>query len=302
MSARRRATVLGRSRRGRPIEEAVRDVARALRGAGWSVATDIVAGKADLRRRARRAAKRAVDLVVVVGGDGAVGQVATRLTGTGIPLGVVPTGTGNLLATNLGIPVDRKEAIATILHGGVRTLDVGRLRIGGKRRVFTIACGIGFDADVMDETSREEKLRWGQLAYIANAVTQTGGLRNVPHVLTLDGEAMELEAAQVFVANLGRMLPLIEPRPPVRPDDGLLDVIVISASGPVPALLAGWEAIRQDGLGRSDGGHVFRARARTVRVDTDPDRTVEADGSVVGRTPLRARVVPGGLSVVVPAS
>jgi diacylglycerol kinase family enzyme len=178
---------------------------------------------------------------------------------------------------------------------------VGRLWIDGKRRAFTIACGIGFDAEVMDATSRGEKLRWGQLAYIANAVTQTGGLRNVPHVLTIDGAVIELEAAQVFVANVGRMLPLLEPRPPVSPEDGLLDVIVITASGPLPALLAGWEAMRQDGMGRSDGGHVFRARARKVRVETKPVRVVEADGSVVGRTPLRATVVPGGLRVMVPA-
>ena len=301
MSTRRRAQVLARIRKGRPIEEAVRDVDRALRAEGWTVGRDIVARKAELRRCARRAVERRVELVVVVGGDGAVGQVATELTGSGIPIGVVPTGTGNLFARNLGIPIDRTEAIGTILRGHGRALDVGRLRIGRKRRAFTIACGIGFDADVMDATSRREKLRWGQLAYIANAVTQTGALRNVPHVLTLDGSTTEMEAAQVFIANVGRMLPLLEPRPPVSPDDGLLDVIVITASGPIPALLAGWEAMHQDGLGRSDGGHVFRARARKVRVETRPVRVVEADGSVVGRTPLRAKVVPGGLCVLVPA-
>lgn len=291
---------MARLRSGRPIEEAVRATVLGLQSAGWSARSAIVRRKSALRRQTRRALKRGADLVVVVGGDGAVGQVATRMTGSGVPLGIVPAGTGNLFAGNVGIPSERGEAIATIVNGRPRILDVGRIVIDGRKRAFTIACGIGFDADVMDATSRTEKLRWGQLAYIANAIGQTSGLHNVPHVLTLDGEVMELDAAQVFVANLGRMLPLVEPRPPVSPDDGLLDVIVIMASGPIPALLAGWEAMRQDGLGQSDGGHVFRARARKVRIETKPARLVEADGSTVGRTPLKASVVPDGLCVMVP--
>lgn len=302
MSGRRRAQVLARRRKGRPIEDALREAVDGLRAAGWAVDHDVVERKGQLRRRTRRAVKRGVDLVVVVGGDGAVGQVATRLAGTGVPLGVVPAGTGNLLAGNLGIPTDRSAAIRTILDGRVRPLDLGWVDVDAKRRAFTIACGIGFDADVMDATSRRQKLRWGQLAYVANAVAHASGLRNVPHVLTLDGRRTELEAAQVFVANLGRMLPLLEPRPPVAPDDGLLDVIVVMASGPLPALLAGWEAMRQDGLGRSDGGHIFRARAREVRIETAPVRLVEIDGSVVGSTPVEASVRPGDLSIMVPAS
>jgi diacylglycerol kinase family enzyme len=131
-------------------------------------------------------------------------------------------------------------------------------------------------------------------------MTRASDLRNVPHTLRLDDEETQMEAAQVFVANFGRMLPLIAPRPPVRPNDGLLDVIVIAASGPLPALLASWEALRSDGFGERDG-RVFRARARKVRIETEPDRLVELDGSVVGRTPLVASVVPGGLHVIVPA-
>lgn len=301
MTPARRARVIARIRKGRPIDQAVHETADALRDGGWTVDEDIVKRKGELRRCTRRAVKRGVDLVVVVGGDGAIGQVATRLTGTGVPLGVVPTGTGNLFAGNLGIPSDRRDAIRTILEGNAKPLDVGRVRVDGKRRAFTIACGIGYDAKVMDATPKPQKLRWGQLAYLANAVRRARDLRNVPHVLTIDGRRLEVNAAQVFIANLGRMLPMVEPRPPVDPQDGLLDVIVVKASGPLRGLLAGWEAMRQEDLGLSDGGHVYRARARTIRVRTDTPRLVEIDGSIVGRTPVEASIVAGGLCVIVPA-
>ena len=75
-----------------------------------------------------------------------------------------------------------------------------------------------------------------------------------------------MEAAQVFIANFGKMLPMVQPRRRIRGDDGLLDVIVVRAAGPIPALLAGWEAMLQKELGESPGGHVFRAQAREIRV------------------------------------
>lgn len=300
MTGERKAFVLGRHRKGRPIGDTVRDVVRELRAAGWKVESDIVERKGQLRRGTSRAVKEGFDTIVAVGGDGAVGQVATRLVGTGVTLGIIPTGTGNLLAGNLRIPHDQAGATRTLLGGRVRHIDAGRLKVNGHRRAFTVACGVGFDADVMDATQRSQKLRWGKLAYLANAVARASNLRNVPHTLRLDGETTQMEAAQVFVANFGKMLPLIAPRPPVRPDDGLLDVIVVTASGPLPALFASWEAIRADGFGESDGGHIFRARARKIRIETDPDRLVELDGSVVGRTPVVVSVVPRALSVIVP--
>jgi Sphingosine kinase and enzymes related to eukaryotic diacylglycerol kinase len=92
----------------------------------------------------------------------------------------------------------------------------------------------------------------------------------------------------------------VKARLEVEPDDGLLDVLVISASGPLGGLLAGWEALRQDEPGESPEGHVFRTRARKVRVSTTESRLVETDGSVAGRTPIRVSVRPAALTVIVP--
>ncbi len=300
MSDERRVLVIGRHREGRPIEKSVARVSRQLGLGGWTVEDEVVVRKRDLRRRTKQAVKDGIALVVVVGGDGAIAQVATKLVGTDVPLGVIPSGTGNLFAGNYGIPTDADKALETIQSGQRRAIDVGMAEVEGKRRAFAIACGIGFDAHVMDATSRVEKVRFGKLSYLAHALGQTSALRNVEHTVTLDGTETTVQAAQVFIANAGRMLPMLEPKPPVVPDDGLLDVIIVTAGGPVQALAAAWEATRQAELGETDSGRIFRARARSIEVAAKRPRLVELDGSVMGKTPVRASIVPGGLCVLVP--
>ena len=295
-----RAFVVGRRRKGRKIREVVREVERLLQAGGWEVDSQVVTRKRDLRRRTAAAVEAHCDVVVAVGGDGAVLEAASALAETKVALGIIPTGTGNLLAGNLKIPNGPAAAVRVLLTGRRRRIDVGRVTINGEHHDFTVACGVGFDAEVMDATGTAQKLRWGRLAYLANAIAQTGSIRNVTHEITLDGVQSTMEAAQVFIANFGRMLPMVAPRRRVRPDDGLLDVIVIRASGPVPGLLAGWEALLQTELGESSGGRVFRAQAREVRIETEPSRLVETDGSVVGKTPLVASILPGALIVMVP--
>ncbi len=295
-----RAFVIGRRRKGRKIGTAVADVRRRLEAGGWTVESRMVTDKPDLLRLGKRAVRKRYDVVVAVGGDGAVLQVATALAGTKVTLGIIPTGTGNLLAGNLRVPLDRAKAVRTLLTGRRRRIDLGRVTVDGDDVLFAVACGIGYDAKVMDATGTGEKLRWGKLAYLANAFGQTGTIHNVPHVITIDGERSEMDAAQVFVANFGRMLPVVEPRRRVRGDDGLLDILVVRASGPIPGLVAGWEAMTQKDLGESAGGHVFRAQARTIRIESDPPRLVETDGNVIGRTPIDVEVRPAALTVLVP--
>jgi len=295
----KRALVIGRQRPGHDVASVVSEVASLLKKAGVEVEHLVVMRKREVRQHARKAVRGGVDVVVAVGGDGTVLQVADALAGTDVPLAIVPTGTGNLLASNLDVPHPPAEAVATVLLGERRRIDVGRIRIDGKRRVFTVACGIGFDADVMGRTSSEQKGRWGKLAYVASAVLESGHIRNAEHRLKLDGVTSTRPASQVLIANMGRVGPGLEP-PGVRADDGLLDVFVIRASGPLPALLAGWEALRNAQLGESDGGRVFRAQARKVSVTTRGRRNVEIDGSVVGTTPVKATILPSALTVLVP--
>jgi YegS/Rv2252/BmrU family lipid kinase len=295
----RNAFVIGRIRRGHHVAAVVHEVERLLAEEGLSVETKLVWKKKQVRKSTSRAVRAGVDLIVAVGGDGTVLQVATSLSGTTVPIAIVPTGTGNLLAGNLRIPHFPEEAVRTALTGRPRRIDVGRVVVGGKRRMFTVACGVGFDAEVMQRTDSAQKARWGKLAYFASALLETGKIHNAMHEITIDGVHSTMDAAQVLVANFGRVPPGLTARG-VRSDDGLLDVFVIRASGPLPALLAGWEAIRKTGAGKSDSGRVFRAKARRVRIETHPSRRVETDGSVVGRTPITLSVRPAALTVMVP--
>ena len=295
-----RALVVGRRRPGRKIAAAVRDTRKALEAEGWTVKGAVVTAKRTLRRVVARAVKDGVDVVVAVGGDGAVLQVVQVLAGTKVALGIIPLGTGNLLAGNLEIPKGIEEGVAVLVHGGRRRIDVGRLTVGGKRSLFAVACGVGFDAQVMKATSTSDKVQLGKLAYVASAIRRQGLVKDVTHEITLDGVSQSMEATQVLVANFGRMGPALRARLEVEPDDGQLDVLVIQASGPLGGLLAGWEALRQDAPGESPEGHVFRARAKKVRISTDETRLVETDGSVVGKTPVRISVRPAALTVVIP--
>jgi len=297
-----RALVVGRLRKGRKIRRVVRQTAGELRTAGWKVDTKIVELKPDLQRAAARAVAKGFDVVVAVGGDGAVLQVSTPLARTKVALGIIPMGTGNLLATNLEIPTDPAEAARTLVAGHRRRIDIGRVTVdGGDRYDFAVACGVGFDAKVMEKTAAAQKRRWGKLAYVVNAISEAGAVHNVPHSITLDGVTTSSEAAQILIANFGQMMAGVEPDLAVQPDDAILDVIEIHASGPLSGLVAGLEALRQKTVGESHGGHAVRARARRIRIETTPKRLVEVDGNVVGTTPIRVRVVPHALTVIVPA-
>jgi len=294
------ALVIGRKRRGRDIAGALHETAARLEAAGWTVEMRLVKRKRALRRRTADAVKASVDVVVVVGGDGAVLQVVQSVAETSVALGIVPMGTGNLLATNLRIHAKPDAAAEVILGGIQRRIDVGRATVDGRTRAFSVACGIGFDAHVMQATPRGRKVRLGRLAYLASALQQRRQVRDVRYELTIDGARSGLDAMQILVANCGRLGGGFKPKLPILPDDGALDVIAIRGRGPLDALLAGWEALRQRHRGRSRRRRAFRATARSISIQSKRPRLVELDGSVVGSTPVDIEVRPGALVVLVP--
>jgi diacylglycerol kinase (ATP) len=215
--------------------------------------------------------------------------------GTDVSLGIIPGGTGNLLAGNLRIPASPARAARALVAGKPTPFDLGRMERPGGAQYFAVACGAGIDARVMAGTLSEHKRRWGMAAYVATTLRLVGDIKSTMHVITIDGVEYDAHAAMVLVANCGEVIPpLIRLRPGIRPDDGLLDVVVVQANGFSQSVRAVWDLLR------SADTLVGFATGREIRVESDPVQPVQLDGEGGGVTPFTATVVPGAIRIMVP--
>jgi len=245
--------------------------------------------------QAKAAVSAGVDLVLACGGDGTVTACAEGVTGTGVPLGIIPMGTGNLLARNIGVPTGLEEALAVALGGGQHAIDAGR----AEDTLFVVMAGVGLDARMLDGASDRLKRRLGWLAYALSAIRHLGD-RPMRVTISIDGgRRRRMLASALVVGNVGWLrggLPLL---PDARPDDGLLDAVVVTADG-----LAGWLAVAMDVLLRRPArGRMHRIQFTRLQVRLDHEQPWELDGEVMGPT-RRLTVVaqPGALLVRMPDS
>lgn len=247
-------------------------------------------------KQVRRAVKAGADLLVVWGGDGMVQRSVDALAHAKgrIPVGIMPAGTANLLAGNLGIPTDLPEAVRIAFHGRRRRLDLGRLN--GEH--FAVMAGVGFDGAMIRDADRNLKDRIGKLAYVWT------GLRNVDGstpraTVRVDGTRwFDGEASCVLVGNVGTITGGIEAFDDAKPDDGWLDVGVATAQG-----AAQWaRTLGRMAVGRSDDSPFVRmTRARSIDVKLRAPMVYELDGGAreaVRR--LKVRVAPNAVDVCVP--
>jgi diacylglycerol kinase (ATP) len=292
-----RALVVTNPAAARTQPRAVGAVMRTLDAAGWSAEVLATGGPGDAKRLAEYGVKEGVDVVAVFGGDGTTMQAASALVGTDVSLGVIPGGTGNLLAGNLRIPASPGRAARALVAGKPRPFDLGRMERPGGVQYFAVACGAGYDARVMAGTLSEQKRRWGMAAYVATTLRLMGDIRSTAHVITIDGVEYDATAAMVLVANCGELIPpFIRLRPGIRPDDGLLDVVVMRANSFSQSVRAVWDLLR------SADTFVGFARGREIRVETDPVQPVQLDGEPGGFTPFTATVVPAAIRIMVPGA
>jgi len=295
-----RALVITNPAAARTHPTTVREVRDVLRRSGWQVEVVATGGPGDARRLAAEGAAAGVDTVAVFGGDGTTMQAASALVGTDVVLGLIPGGTGNLLAGNLRIPSSPLRAAEILVRGHPRRLDLGRLDASGEHHYFAVACGAGFDARVMAETSGALKQRWGIGAYIATTLRLLNELRSIRYHIRVDGVEYDANAALVLVANCAEVIPpLIRFGGDVRPDDGLLDVVVLRADSFAEGVHAFWHFLRRAEGPDSRIGHV---RGREIHVETDRPVPVQLDGDLGGVSPFTVNVVPGAIRVMVPES
>ncbi|WP_030924726.1 diacylglycerol/lipid kinase family protein [Streptosporangium amethystogenes] len=247
-------------------------------------------------KKARKALKEGADLILVWGGDGMVQRCVDAIAGSSVTVGILPAGTGNLFARNLGIPEDLPKAVHVAFHGENRKLDLGK--VNGEH--FAVMAGVGFDAAMMEEADRGLKDRLGRAAYVWTGLRHVRG-ELVPMEVRIDGVTwFEGEASCLLLGNIGTITGGIEAFDDARPDDGWLEVGVTTANGPIQ-----WaRVLGRMSTGRSEESPFVRmTRARKITARFGSPMTYELDGGAKGAvTKLKAKVVPGGVTIRVPES
>lgn len=244
-------------------------------------------------KRVRKALKEGADLVLVWGGDGMVQRCSDALAGTGTPVGILPAGTANLLATNLGIPQDLPAALKIALRGDYRPIDLGRVN----KEHFAVMAGVGFDAAMIADADRDLKDRLGRLAYVWTGLRHVGddavGVR-----IRVDGEKWYAGPATcVLLGNVSTITGGVQVFDSAEPDDGWMHVGVTTAEG-----AAQWaRTMARIALDRSEKSPFVQVtRGRRIDVRFSEPLVYELDGGERGRTDrLKARVVPGAVRVAV---
>lgn len=247
------------------------------------------------RKAVRRAVKKGAKLVFVWGGDGMVQSCIDALAGLEeVEMAIIPAGTANLLATNLGIPRDVAKAVRIGLHGARRKLDVGIMN--GER--FAVMAGTGFDAILMRDVDGADKQRLGRLAYIRSGVKAMQAKR-VRTTVRVDGAVwFKGKASAVLIGNVGTVTGGLVVFPDASPTDGILEVGVVTAHG-------AWQWARV--FSRVARGHLDRSpfieltRGRKIVIALDRKMPYELDGGArPSEKRLEVRVKPGGITLRVP--
>ena len=271
----------------RPILNTLNDVF-SRHGVEWDIS--ITKRYGDARQQAKDAIARGVDLVVGYGGDGTQHEVANAVIGSGMRMGILPGGTGNGFAREMGIPKDLGEAVELLcVCENVRRVDAAR--VGDEYFIQRLYCGVPPEK----QTSRDLKERYGLLAYAITLPKQVLGAAESAYRISVDGRQIEASGLKVYIVNSGRMGTGLTLDQDFSPADGLLDVFVVSRK---PLSIMGAQA-RLLNLPTRDA-RMYYWRGREITIDAEPEQAIWMDGEYQGVSPVTASVCPGVLSVVAP--
>jgi YegS/Rv2252/BmrU family lipid kinase len=271
-------------------------IERQFHAAGWACHFHLTQKDEDLSAILTGKVITGVDLIVAAGGDGTIAAVAASLIHSTKPLGIIPTGTWNAIARHLMIPFNPLRAIA-IMTGKhkIRRLDL--MSIGDSYHAMNL--GIGFSATMVKDTKREEKRKFGNLAYYSNLIKQVFGMQLKRYEIEADGRIFKGRATEIMVANYGMVgLNLIESSLNIHPDDGKVDVLIFKTRTILDLPVVFWHAIIQRRK-RTPKYHQLSA-SKELTINTKPSMHVQADGELIGKTPVKVTVIPRCVRVIVP--
>lgn len=283
------------SGRGRALRAAEAFLAE-FRAGGGTIDEMRTAAAGDAGRFAAGAKERGIEAVVACGGDGTVNEVLNGLEGSGLPVGILATGTANVLARDLGIPFRPKEAARVVLAGRIRTLDIGEARSTAGTRRFLCCAGAGFDGAVVRGVAEARRARLGFRGWLKPLWREIRDYAFPALRVTVDG--VPTPAATIAVvcntANYGGIFTLV---PGADPGDGFLDAFVLDAHRRRSFFRYLWGAWRGTLPRQKDAA---TARGTVVRIESDVPVPVQVDGDPFGTTPLETTLRPGAATVLVP--
>jgi YegS/Rv2252/BmrU family lipid kinase len=254
----------------------------------WELSITRASG--DATRFAREAAQAGVDLVASYGGDGTQMEVADGLMGTGVPMAILPGGTGNSMAHDLKVPPKLKGAVELACTSpNLRAIDVAQVA----DQHFMLRANTG--TSEQEKASRESKDRYGNFAYIMEGVRFLGHLPSARFHLTIDGQEFEQEGISCLIFNAGSMSYYANLSASIQVDDGLLNVFVVNKK--IESMLS---LASQSSLPSANHAEQHSWQGREITIDADPPQPLWLDGEHYGETPVTIKVVPKAIKVVVP--
>jgi diacylglycerol kinase (ATP) len=277
-----------------------RHVEYELKTRGWDRALWLETTSEDRgRAMTEQAVREKVDLVLGAGGDGTIRVICSGLAHTGIPFGLIPAGTGNLLARNIGIPLDEVAALGVAFDGADKAVDLVRVRVDDQPPDhFAVMAGIGIDAVIMEGTDPKMKKAVGSAAYFVSAAQNANHPAMHATIAVDDQQPFRRRASVIVVGNVGFLMASIQLIPDARADDGKLDVLVAS-----PRTFRDWVRLTTRVLTRrrQPDDQLDRLTGRKVTISVEERDQFQLDGDTVGECQtLTAEIVPAALRLRVP--
>jgi diacylglycerol kinase (ATP) len=235
------------------------------------------------------------DLVIAAGGDGTVSAVIDGLIGSHAALAIIPAGTENLLARDLTLPLEIEKAVE-IIAGPHKFRKIDAMRIG--ERAYILNVSLGISASVISGTTPKSKSRFGRIAYVWTGISKIFTFRNRYLVVTIDGKVHTVRAIEASISNCGLLSKVLYPKgPDVRIDDGHLDVYIMSLKTLLDYPRYLFEMITRRPSKRLS--HFINSE-KSVSIRSRVPLPVQADGDIIGTTPIEVELLAGELTVLVP--
>jgi YegS/Rv2252/BmrU family lipid kinase len=264
-----------------------------LRAHGWRADLWYTHAAGEGEQLARKAVELKANLVIAAGGDGTINEIIQGLAGSETALGVLPNGTVNVWARELGIPLDEAGARDLLVHGRTRSVDLGCVN----GRYFLLMVGIGFDGEVIQAVERKPLKRLGVIGYALAALWLGPGYSGFPVVVQIDGLVVKTRALQIFVGNTQLYAGAFKFTWRAKIDDGLLDLCIVRKRNLPGRIMVLWDFL----LRREQRRLWVRYDTFTsIKIETLRPVAYHIDGEVAGYTPATFQVAPAALKVIVP--